>query len=68
MKYRREFEWRLSRYTYQRFKEAAIRLEDLDPTSDEYAAIKDEIRSMPNFPNEACDERDLIYFEVTTVH
>ena len=65
--YRRRFEWRLPRWAFERFNEAVIRLDDLDPNSDEYAAIKDEIRSLPNFPQQAYDEQDLIYITVTSV-
>ena len=65
--FRREFEWRLPRWAFERFNEYVIRLEDLDPTSEEAYAIKDEIRSLPNFPRQAEDVEDRIWVTVTSV-
>jgi len=43
-------EWDVDLQTYEFFKEYMLALQDYTEESDEYKAIVEEIRSLPNFP------------------
>lgn len=58
--------WRIPSWANYRFEELCIRIEDLPSDSEEAHAIRDEIRSLPNFPRNARED-DIIYREITTV-
>jgi hypothetical protein len=62
----RTWEWRLPQWAEFRFLELVHDLSELPEESDEAAALRDEIRSLPGFPAEA-SEHDLIYRSVTTI-
>ena len=62
----REILWRLPKWANERFIELALQMDKLEPDSDNAYAIRDEIRSLPNYPREAT-ELDVIYREITTV-
>ena len=62
--YRVETEWRCPKWAYQKFENLIAQLEQHTEESDAAHAIRDEIRSLPNYPSWAT-EHDLIHIEVT---
>ena len=62
----KEYHWRIPEWANHRFMELCIRIEALSADSEEAHAIRDEIRSLPNFPRDARED-DIIYREITTV-
>lgn len=47
----RRHEWRTPSWALDKFRRLAIELDDLDPDSEIAHAIRDEIRSLPNYPH-----------------
>ena len=43
-------EWDVTLQTYEQFKEYLLMIQDYSEESDEYQAIVEEIRRLPNFP------------------
>lgn len=60
-------QWRIPAWAYRKYQDSVFQLTSLDPDSEVYAAIVDEIRSLPNFPRDA-NETDLIVPHITTIH
>ena len=59
--------WRLSEANDHRFQSLAQLIAELGHDSDEAHAIRDEIRSLPGYPVNADEFRDVIHREITTV-
>ena len=62
----KEYLWRMNRTTWEHYLNVLSLLEFSEPETDEYEALKDELRSLPGHPKGTTPE-DFIRVEVTTV-
>jgi hypothetical protein len=62
----RRYEWRAPQWVHRKFRSLIVDLDDFPEDSDIAAAIRDEIRSLPNYPAQST-ERDEIYPVSTTI-
>ena len=56
--------WRTPTHVYRHFKHLLYQLEQLDPHTDPYNAIIEEVRCLPHFPHHYHEDRDTIVPEV----
>ncbi len=58
--------WRLPEWASHRFDALASEMEYLEPYSEDYLVMADEIRGLPGFPRDS-EQYDLIRREITSV-
>jgi hypothetical protein len=63
----KQVEWRAPSWAIKRWAAIVETLEDLDEHSEEALTLRDEIRSLPNFPLNTTTS-DLIYIVNTTIN
>lgn len=62
----KHFHWRMSKDTAEKFLNILSLLEFSEPETDEYEALKDELRSLPGHPADFA-ENDYMTWEIVTV-
>jgi hypothetical protein len=53
------YEWRTPDWSWQRFRRLVVELDDFPEDSDIAHAIRDEIRSLPNYPHRAGEDDEI---------
>jgi hypothetical protein len=61
----RDLAWHVTRAQYLCFLELLDQLRQVDEGTDHYAAIVDEMKSIPGYPTDVDQDRDTLHFVIT---